>query len=69
MHPATHLDHQESESLSEKKISAAQQRILDALAAFKNLGLEAVDRSNIAVFADQSPKSSGFINKIGRAHV
>jgi hypothetical protein len=60
-----HVDHQESEAPSEKKISAAQQRIVDALAALKNLGLEDVDRSNIAVFADQSPKSSGFINNLG----
>lgn len=47
-------------------ITAPQQRILDALAQFEALGLTVVDKSNAAVFADQSPSSSGFTNNLGR---
>jgi hypothetical protein len=37
-----------------------QQKILDALAAFEAIGLKAVHRSNVAVFSNQSPRSSAF---------
>jgi hypothetical protein len=47
-------------------LSQPQQRILDALAQFEALGLERVARSNVAVFADQSPRSSGFANNLSR---
>lgn len=40
-------------------VTAPQQRILDALAGLHALGLHEVDRSVAAVFADQSPRSSG----------
>lgn len=43
-----------------------QQRILDALAQFEQLGLTMPHKSNVAVFADASPKSSGFQNNMGR---
>jgi Mn-dependent DtxR family transcriptional regulator len=46
-------------------LTASQQRILDTLAAFETLGLRDVSRSNVAVFANQSPKSSGFTNNLG----
>ncbi len=47
-------------------VTAPQQRILDALASFAALGLAQVARSNVAVWADQSPTSSGFTNNLGR---
>jgi len=47
-------------------ITAPQQRILDALASFAALGLVQVARNNVAVWADQSPTSSGFTNNLGR---
>ena len=47
-------------------ITAPQQRILDALASFAALGLKQVARSNVAVWADQSPTSSGYTNNLGR---
>lgn len=46
-------------------ISQPQQRILDALATFAALGLDDVARSNVAVWAKQSPKSGGFTNNLG----
>lgn len=47
-------------------ITAPQQRILNALASFASLGLDQVARNNVAVWADQSPTSSGFTNNLGR---
>ena len=47
-------------------ITAPQQRILNALASFKALGLHQVARNNVAVWADQSPTSSGYGNNLGR---
>jgi hypothetical protein len=49
-----------------EEITAPQQRILDALAAFEILGHSEVSKSNVAVFSEQSPKSSGFTNNLGR---
>ncbi len=46
-------------------LSAPQQRILDALAAFATVGLDAVAKSNVATWAGQSPTSSGFANNLG----
>jgi hypothetical protein len=46
-------------------LSAPQQRILDALAAFEAVGLDQVAKSNIATWAGQSPTSSGFANNLG----
>lgn len=43
-----------------------QQRILDALAEFEALGITMPHKSNVAVFSDQSPRSSGFQNNLGR---
>lgn len=47
------------------RLSAPQQRILDTLNAFEIVGLNAVARSNVAVWSDQSPTSSGFTNNLG----
>lgn len=46
-------------------VTAPQQRILDALATFAALGLDSVHKSVVAVFADQSPSSSGYANNLG----
>jgi hypothetical protein len=46
-------------------LSAPQQRILDALAAFAAVGLDLVAKSNVATWAGQSPSSSGFANNLG----
>jgi hypothetical protein len=46
-------------------LSNPQIRILEALASFRALGIESVARSNVAVFADASPRSSGFANNLG----
>jgi uncharacterized protein len=46
-------------------VTRPQQRILNALASLEAIGLESVDKSNVAVFADQSPTSSGFANNLG----
>lgn len=48
------------------EITRPMQRILDALATLEVLGLRDVDKSNAAVFADQSPTSSGYSNNLGR---
>lgn len=47
-------------------VTIPQQRILDALAGFVPLGLHQIHRNIAAVFADQSPRSSGFSNNLGR---
>jgi uncharacterized protein len=41
-------------------VSGPQQRILDALASFRAIGVMSMSKGNVAVFSDQSPKSSGF---------
>ncbi len=47
-------------------LTRPQQAILDALATFEQLGIRQPHKSNVAVFANQSPKSSGFTNNLGR---
>ncbi len=47
-------------------ITAPQQRILDALATLESLGIAIIEKSNVAVFAGQSPSSSGYTNNLGR---
>lgn len=46
-------------------LSTSQLKILGALATFRTLGLAKVARSVIAVFAEQSPRSSGYANNLG----
>lgn len=45
-------------------LSNPQQRILDSLATFRELGVNIVNRSNVAMLAKYSPKSSSFSNAI-----
>ena len=47
------------------KVNGPQQRILNALATFEELGQRDSSRSNIAVWARYSPKSSGYGNNLG----
>lgn len=42
------------------EISRPQQRMLDALRSFELMGVDRLSRGQLAVFSDQSPKSSGF---------
>jgi len=73
-HPSTHPPIQakpnrpdpEPENGPEARLSGPQQRILDTLATFEGLGLDHVSKSNVAVFAGQSPKSSGYDNNLSR---
>ena len=50
---------------TDANITNPQQRILNALATFEALGLREVARSNVAIWADQSPTRSGFTNNLG----
>jgi hypothetical protein len=52
--------------LPDGEITRPMQRILDALQSFRVLGLDSVSKSNVAVFSDQSPTSSGYTNNLGR---
>jgi Mn-dependent DtxR family transcriptional regulator len=43
----------------------AQLRILNALAELEAIGVASVERTQLAFFADQSPRSSGYTNNLG----
>jgi hypothetical protein len=43
----------------------AQQRILNALAALEAIGVAAATKTQLALFAEASPKSSGYTNNLG----
>jgi hypothetical protein len=45
-------------------ISRPQQRMLDALSSFQAIGVGSLSKGNLAVFSDQSPKSSGYRNNL-----
>lgn len=47
-------------------ITTPQQKILDAIAAFEPLGLNAISKSVAAVYAGVSPTSGGYFNNLGR---
>lgn len=47
-------------------VTVPQQKILNALAGFEAMGVAQIDKSIAAVFADQSPTSSGYANNLGR---
>jgi len=47
-------------------VTAPQQRILDALAALEAIGLSEPSKGQVALFSEQSPKSSGYQNNLGR---
>jgi uncharacterized protein len=63
--PAQHRSSRRSVVVTPTDLSNPQVRILEALASFMALGLDSVARSNVAVFADASPRSSGFANNLG----
>lgn len=63
--PAQNRSSRRSVVVTPTDLSNPQLRILEALASFMALGLDSVARSNVAVFADQSPRSSGFANNLG----
>lgn len=46
-------------------VPPARQRILDALRFFETIGIATVDKKQLALFADTSPKSSGYSNNLG----
>lgn len=46
-------------------VSGPQQRILNALAALENIGVQAPVKVQLALFAEASPKSSSFTNNLG----
>jgi uncharacterized protein len=52
--------------IATSELTAPQQRILDALACFEQVGNFMTARANVAVWADQSPRSSGYTNNLGR---
>jgi hypothetical protein len=47
-------------------VTRPQQRILSVLREMEALGLQEMVRGNLAVFAEQSPTSSGYTNNLGR---
>lgn len=47
------------------KPSASQQRILNALNWAENLNISPIDKSQVALLADQSPSSGGYFNNLG----
>ncbi len=63
--PVVHSN-QPAQLVGSGTVTAPQQRILNALASFAALGLRQVARNNVAVWANQSPTSSGFTNNLGR---
>lgn len=46
-------------------IPPARQRILDALAEMESIGINPVDKTQLALWAGVSPKSSGYANNLG----
>jgi Mn-dependent DtxR family transcriptional regulator len=46
-------------------VSGPQQRILNALAALEHIGVRAPVKTQVALFAEASPKSSTFANNLG----
>jgi hypothetical protein len=48
-----------------ENVSAPQQRILNALAALEQIGVAAPDKTQLALFAEASPKSSSYSNNLG----
>lgn len=47
------------------EVSAPQQRILNALAALEAIGVAIADKTQLALFAEASPKSSSYSNNLG----
>ncbi len=56
--------HGEGYQIIDETLSTPQQRMLDALASFEAIGLPSLAKSHVAVFSDQSSRSSGFRNNL-----
>lgn len=52
-------------STGDHKLSTSQQRILNALAWGEGIGLAYLDKTQLALMADQSPTSGGYFNNLG----
>jgi hypothetical protein len=50
---------------AEHKLSASQRKILNALAWAEGVGLAYLDKTQLALMADQSPTSGGYFNNLG----
>lgn len=48
-----------------QKLSTSQQRIVNALAWAEGVGLDYLDKTQLALMADQSPTSGGYFNNLG----
>jgi len=58
--PATGLPRRTPPSTEPAEISRPQLRMVNALASFEAIGVSVMQRNQVAVFSDQSPRSSGF---------
>ena len=54
-----------SGTAGDQKLSTSQQRILNALAWAEGIGLDYLDKTQLALMADQSPTSGGYFNNLG----
>lgn len=65
--PRHHVAHPASRSVTagDQKMSTSQQRILNALAWAEGIGLAYLDKTQLALMADQSPTSGGYFNNLG----
>jgi hypothetical protein len=64
-HVAARRPARESPESEAAQVSPAQQRILNALAALEAIGLDEAAKVQLALFAQTSPKSSGYANNLG----
>ncbi len=53
------------EAQSNGRVSGPQQRILNALAQLQTIGVYPVDKTQLALFAEASPRSSAYSNNLG----
>jgi hypothetical protein len=51
--------------VSDPEVTPSKQRVLDALAALETIGARPADRTQLALFAKASPRSSGYTNNLG----
>jgi hypothetical protein len=54
-----------SEPAADSEVSPARQRLLDSLAALESIGVGQVAKTQLALWAGVSPKSSGYSNNLG----
>lgn len=63
--PVRHDPPAEPVDVGDFRITPAQQRILNALATLEQIGVRHADKTQLALFAGASPKSSGYANNLG----